>query len=346
MPRHHRVNMRRLRLIIFIPLFLLVAAISIFVGFIGFGGFEFTASALDIQSSASAEIVLLLMRCALVPFQLFFIMLLFIAAFSIHRKRDSLAQWLLRGPIIQKWVLRPSELVTERALHTSIEQPLDQVVGRTTAVQVTGSAISFTAYAIAVVLSLGQFLSIASLGLLVTVITGGLSWGARTMIGDLLGGMSNIAEDNFNVGDHISTFYANETIEGVVESVTVRVVHLRADTGELFVIPHGELRILHNFSRGAFGGTYVEIHVASQDLDRTVELLGAHAPSAETALPALVEPWQIISRKGDVGQSTSISLFCKAVPGMEHNLQLETMMYVADLLSAESIQLSSVGGSG
>ncbi len=336
--------MHKLRLLLVVPLAIIFSLFAIFVGLFSFGGVNLEAIAAQ-ANPALSTIVLLLLRIGILPFQLLFIMLLFIFAFAIHRVRERIAQWLLRGPFVRKWIVKPSEVVAERALHGAPEDDsVDRLMERDTAVQVTGSAISFSAYTIAIVLSLGQFLSLANMGLLVTVVTGGLSWGARTLIGDLLGGMSNIAENNFSVGDRIAFFYANQNIGGTVESVSVRIVRLRATTGELYIIPHGELRVMHNFSRGEFSGTYVDVIVPSHNIDRTVALLETLADVAPTNVGNLQAPWQVIARTGEVTESTSISLFCKAVPGDEETLRLNVMAFVIERLAANGIVLAQSEG--
>jgi small-conductance mechanosensitive channel len=86
-----------------------------------------------------------------------------------------------------------------------------------------------------------------------------------------------------------------------VETVNLRTTTLRSPSGELFVVPNGEIRIVRNFSRGRFSSATVSIKLNAEDLSRVIPILEDLGKEALLLLPNLLEPWQIISQSGFTG---------------------------------------------
>jgi hypothetical protein len=75
-------------------------------------------------------------------------------------------------------------------------------------------------------------------------------------------GISFIFEDTFDVGEKVEIL----NVEGVIEAVNLRTSTLRAPTGELYIVPNGEIRLIRNFSRGRFSITKITLKLAGEDL--------------------------------------------------------------------------------
>ncbi|MGH9023539.1 MAG: mechanosensitive ion channel family protein [Acidimicrobiia bacterium] len=76
-----------------------------------------------------------------------------------------------------------------------------------------------------------------------------VGFGAQTIVKDLLNGLFLLAEDQYTIGDVIAV----GGVSGVVERVTLRTTTLRADNGDLHIVPSGDVRVLTNKSRGWAG---------------------------------------------------------------------------------------------
>ena len=274
----------------------------------------------------TARIAVILFSCLAIPFQMLFIAILFALAFMIHRRSWRIAGALLNSRIITGWIIRPSsEVVSLSTPDHKVQAPVISHDHRRTVQQLIGSIITLAAFSTAAVLSLAQFIRLSSLAVLITVITGGLAWGARTLISDLLSGISNIFEDNFDVGDKVEFTYAGTEIEGIIEKVTVRLAHLRTPTGELAIVPHGELRVLRNYSRGEFSGTTVTLLIRGTDLARAIQILQDLGKEAPALLPDMIEPWRVLNREGELGVETEITLVGKAIHRRGAALRLQMM---------------------
>jgi len=77
-----------------------------------------------------------------------------------------------------------------------------------------------------------------------------LSLGAQSFIADIVAGFFNLFEDSFAVGDYIKL--PTLTIEGTVESVSLRTTRLKLVNGETAIINNGTLGTIINYTRNSY----------------------------------------------------------------------------------------------
>jgi len=174
-----------------------------------------------------------------------------------------------------------------------------------------GNAMSLLAFGVASLASVGLFVGLDTLAWVVGLFSAAFGLGARPLISDYLAGISFIFEDTFAVGEKVE-LPAIATVEGIIESINLRTTTIRASSGELYVIPNGEIRTVRNFSRGKFSLANVIVKINAGDLARTLPLLEDLGREAVILLPNLLEPWRIISESGVIGQHTELTLVAKA----------------------------------
>ena len=162
---------------------------------------------------------------------------------------------------------------------------------QTTLNGLVASAISVIAFTAATLVSLGQFVPVNTLVWMVGLFSAAFGLGARPLLSDFLSGVSFIFEDTFAVGEKVALL----DVEGVVEAMNLRTTWVRAPTGEIYVVPNGEVRVVRNFSRGRFSTADIKLRISACDLDRALPLL--EDPGKEVAFfpPNLLETWQVIS---------------------------------------------------
>jgi small-conductance mechanosensitive channel len=120
---------------------------------------------------------------------------------------------------------------------------------------------------------------IASAGVLAIAI----GFGAQSLVEDMLRGVFMLAEDQFGVGDRISTGPVN----GYVERITLRTTVIRDTQGTLWHIPNSQIDWVANEAQETSRAT-IEIGVSyNADLDDAMEVL-LQAASSAAADPA----WQ------------------------------------------------------
>lgn len=328
------VNSRRILILLLSPIWLTVALVSVLVGSAVFSGADparLLAVAFYTGAAEWEALAVLAARALLLPFQLIFIMLVTGASLWVFRRRDRFGSWILGDPLAER--LSSTELMAG-------ELPAVLLPGRRrTLQQIFSSLVAITAIFVALLLIMGQFINRADLAIVVAALTSSLAWGARLPIGDLLGGISNIFESNLAVGDRIRYKQLDREVLGVVESVDLRYLSVRANNGELTSIPFGDLRVFRNLSRGDYIGVYAAFPIAAPDLGRAVELLTELAPRSMALVPYLIEPWQPMSPEGEMGAILDLHLFGKTTPELDDELQQAMHAVVHEQFAVAGIRL-------
>ena len=108
------------------------------------------------------------------------------------------------------------------------------------------SILKAAVWIIALAMILGEFgfnlgPVIASAG----VIGVAIGLGAQTLVRDILSGIFMLIEDQYGVGDQITTL----EIEGVVEKVGLRITTIRDKKGTLWYVRNGEILVIGNASQ-------------------------------------------------------------------------------------------------
>jgi len=94
-----------------------------------------------------------------------------------------------------------------------------------------------------------------------------ISFGAQTLVRDVIAGLFILVEDQFSIGELIEVNGKAAT----VEEMSLRATHLRDFNGFLYFVPNGEMRIVTNRSRG-WQRVAVDVPIATtQNLDRALE---------------------------------------------------------------------------
>ena len=212
---------------------------------------------------------------------------------------------------------------------------------RHTLQQIFASLISVGAFLTAIVFTLGQFVSLDSLLWMTGFLTAAFGFGARSLVTDILAGFNIIFEDIFDVGEKIEVKGSTGVVNaiGVVEYVSLRTTWIRASTGELFVVPNGDVRTIRNFSRGRFSIAKIVLNIASKDIQQAFPLLVNLGEEAVTLLPDLLESWQVISETGTIGQSAELTLIAKSRFGRAADMQPTMLALVQERLTEAEITL-------
>lgn len=96
-----------------------------------------------------------------------------------------------------------------------------------------------------------------------------VGFGAQNLVRDIITGFFILFEDQFAVGDYITT--AN--VSGTVEDMGLRITKLRDFSGELHILPNGIISQVTNHTRGSMRAL-VDIPVAyDENVDRVLEIL-------------------------------------------------------------------------
>lgn len=160
--------------------------------------------------------------------------------------------------------------------------------------------------------------------------------GARPLVQDYISGIIFIFEDQYNVGEKVEIF----GIEGTVIDVNLRTTIVRAPSGELYIIPNGEVRVVRNFGRGEFSLASVRVAVRNVQLDQAMALLEQLAPTLPKSIPELIEPPRILSEDGTLKERVELTIFAKAKFSRGVEARRKLLRVVQDALAKEEIDIN------
>lgn len=190
----------------------------------------------------------------------------------------------------------------------------------------------------AALLSVHQFVDItpllAGFGLLGLAV----SFGAQSLVKDVIGGFFLLVENQFALGDVIEAAGKG----GVVERMTLRVVHLRDLDGSLHIIPNGQIAVVTNKTRG-WSRAVIELGIGYEtDLDRALLVFGDEARklAADPAwAPRLDGPPEVsgVIALGD--SSIVVRTMLRTKPGQHWDVAREFRRRIKLRLDAEGIDI-------
>jgi small conductance mechanosensitive channel len=131
---------------------------------------------------------------------------------------------------------------------------------------------------IAVLLTFNVFINIAPILAGAGILGLAISFGAQSLVRDIISGFFILLENQFAVGDVIDA--AGKS--GVVERMTMRVVVLRDLEGTMHVVPNGEIKVVSNKTRG-WARAVVDIAIPyTEDVDRILGVVRDEAAQFST----------------------------------------------------------------
>jgi moderate conductance mechanosensitive channel len=164
-------------------------------------------------------------------------------------------------------------------------------------------------------------LALSQLGVQITPLLAGagvvglaISFGAQTLVKDIITGAFFLVDDAFRVGEYI----VSGSYKGNVEAITLRSVKLRHHRGPVYTVPFGELRAIQNMSRDwvidkfSVGITY------DSDLEkarRLVKEIGKQLAADPEHAPHILEPLKMqgVEQFGDFAVQVRVKM--KTRPG-------------------------------
>ena len=190
---------------------------------------------------------------------------------------------------------------------------------------------------IAILLTFNVFINIAPVLAGAGILGLAISFGAQSLVRDIISGFFILLENQFAVGDVIEA--VGKT--GVVERMTLRVVVLRDLEGTMHVIPNGEMKVISNKTRG-WARAVVDITVPyTEDVDRILEVIRDEAAQFSTD-PAwglqLDGPVEVLGVEELRDNSVVIRTLLKTQPGSQWNVAREFRRRLKKRFDRETIE--------
>ena len=189
---------------------------------------------------------------------------------------------------------------------------------------------------IAILLTFNVFFNIAPILAGAGILGLAISFGAQSLVRDIISGFFFLAENQFAVGDVIEAGGK----AGVVEGMTLRVVVLRDLDGSLHIIPNGEIKVVSNKTRG-WSRAVVDISLPhTEDLERALTIVQDEAAQFSTDPTWGVQldgPVEVLGVESLTDNSVVIRTLLRTQPGSQWSVAREFRRRLKNRLSREMI---------
>lgn len=204
-----------------------------------------------------------------------------------------------------------------------------------TLAEILKSVMKYILYFIAMVTILDMFINTASI--LATAGIGGVAigFGAQSLVKDIITGFFILLEDQYALGDYVKI----GEFEGIVEELGVRVTKLRDFSGELHIIPNGNIEVVTNRARGAMRAL-VEVKIAyEEDLDHAIKLLEKMCLTIKEGDDTILEGPSIVGVTDLAENGVVLRIVAKTQPMDQWSLEREIRKKAKETLNREDIEI-------
>jgi small-conductance mechanosensitive channel len=238
---------------------------------------------------------------------------------------------LIATQMLRRWMLRAIRS-QERLRH----EPRKQAI---TLIEIAAWGISVMIVGAAVLMLLSEFgVNIAPLLASAGVVGLAVGLGAQTLAKDLIGGLFVLLENQYAVGDTIRV----GTLSGQVERLTLRTTCVRDGTGQLHIIPNGEVRIVSNLTK-EWSVALVDLRVAyEEDLDHVFHVLeeSVEAFAQDPRFTSqLLEAPQVLGPTPLNDWAVNVRVMVKTEPGKQDVITRELQKRILVACETEGITL-------
>ncbi|HYH78686.1 MAG TPA: mechanosensitive ion channel domain-containing protein [Longimicrobium sp.] len=167
-----------------------------------------------------------------------------------------------------------------------------------------------------------------------------ISFGAQSLVKDVISGLFILIENQFGVGDVVRL----EGVSGAVERMTLRVVVLRDVHGVVHIVPNGEIKKVSNLTR-TWARVVLDVAVAyKEDVDRVIAVMrdvGRELWEDPEWRPLLVEGVEVPGVESFNDTAVTIRVTAKTLPLKQWDVARELRRRLKRRFDAEDIETPS-----
>ncbi|ADG83811.1 mechanosensitive ion channel family protein [Thermincola potens] len=163
-----------------------------------------------------------------------------------------------------------------------------------------------------------------------------LGFGAQSLVKDIVTGFFILLENQYAVGEYITT----GQYSGFVEEMGLRVTKLRDWGGELHIVPNGMLTAVTNYSRGSMRAM-VDMSIAyEEDIDKAINVMSRVAGEiAEELQDIIVEGPEILGVVAFGPSEVIIRCVAKTKPMEQWRVERELRKRFKEAFDKEGIEI-------
>ncbi|MEO6055685.1 MAG: mechanosensitive ion channel family protein [Gemmatimonadales bacterium] len=165
-----------------------------------------------------------------------------------------------------------------------------------------------------------------------------VSFGAQSLVKDVISGFFVLVENQFAIGDVIEV--AGKS--GLVEKMTLRVVQLRDVQGVMHVVPNGEIKVVSNKTRG-WARAVVDVGVPyGENVDRALDVLrdeAAQFSTDKTWNAQLDGPVEVVGVEALGDSAVLLRTMIRTQPGSQWNVAREYRRRIKNRFDREGLEI-------
>jgi moderate conductance mechanosensitive channel len=165
-----------------------------------------------------------------------------------------------------------------------------------------------------------------------------VSFGAQSLVKDIINGFFILLENNMNVGDVVQI----AGLSGTVEKINMRVTVLRDLDGKVHAVPNGDITTITNMTK-EWSRAVLDIAVSyGENIDSCFDVLRAigedllHDPVFG---PLVIDPVEILGVDSLGDSSVSIKVLCKTQPSKQWQVAREFRRRVLKAFNEKGIEI-------
>ena len=161
-----------------------------------------------------------------------------------------------------------------------------------------------------------------------------ISFGAKSLVEDIISGIFLMLEDSFVIGDDITV--AGKT--GIVERISLRTTTIRDYNGELHVVPNGEIRVVTNRNKN-IQRALINVPIAyDADAKKAVDIL-TEALKPVNDDHAVIEDVSVWGITDFASSGIVITCAAKTIPGEQWRVERVMRSVALEVLGESGIKV-------
>lgn len=218
---------------------------------------------------------------------------------------------------------------------------LEEEKGRAKRIQTITKIVRTTINILLIILACVLILS--ELGLNITPIIAGagifglaISFGAQSLVKDLINGLFILIENQFGIGDVVSI----DGIGGVVEDMSLRKTTLRDLSGKAYIIPNGQISTVTVLTK-EWARAHLDISIAyKEDIDTAIVIMKEVADQMQRDFSdKITEEPQVLGVNELADSSVNIKLIMKTVAGEQWFIEREYRRRIKYAFDSRNIEI-------
>lgn len=162
-----------------------------------------------------------------------------------------------------------------------------------------------------------------------------IGFGAQSLIKDIISGFFILFEDQFSVGEYITI----DSMSGIVEGVGLRITKLKSFSGDLHIIPNGQITKVTNHSRDNIRAL-VDVSIGYDvDIDKALKLLEEVSQDIKNCNEDIIEGPSVLGVQSLGEYGVTIRIIARTKPLKHWGVEMELRKRIKDIFQKENINI-------